>query len=473
MQVSTKETGLSGQTQSLSQNSVVAFLIRYRYLAGLVLIVLFGVILFGRTLDYSLYWDDYHNARPWGLGEVLGTFAGPFDPLGIEPPYFRPLAVVTFAMDWSIWGWNAWGYHLTNLTLHIIGGWLLFTLLRRVKLTWLVALSGTFFFLAIPLNAATVLYISERSDALAAIFTLAGLLFFDNYLRTNKWPWLIAVNVSVVLSLCSKEVGSALVLLLFLYWPVYLWLQAPALEKQTKLVQLWQKWLAEARFIYTDLLARRRWVQLLTVYLPPVLIFIAYLVYRSRVLPIQGLGESYSPGTNPVVGLGKAVYATFKGIPWEVNNWFLPLLVLVTVAALVLNPKSYAWRYFSFGVAFVVVADIPLGPLGGIEPRLVYLPAIGLAIMFAALVMLFIEYVRVVRAQPKPRFVTGLIAFGIAGMLFLGMTLYLEINSQDQFAPYSAKMLYHDKIVYDAPAGYPDHAIQVIEAKLKKAGMIP
>lgn len=475
MQVRAKENRLSEQNPTLSQNSVVAFLVRYQYVVGLVLIAIFAFILFGRTLDYSLYWDDYHMARPWSLGEVLGTFAGTFDPLHIEPPYYRPLEVVTLAIDWNIWGWNAWGFHLTNLLLHIIVGWLFFTFLRWLRLSWPVAFGGAIFYLAIPLTAATVLYISERSDALVAIFTLTGLLFLDSYLRSNKWPWLIGVNASMVLVVCSKEVGSGLVFLLFLYWPVYIWLQAPALDKKTRLLEIWKQWLAEAKFIFTELLTlvRQRWGQLLTVYLPPVVIFVFYLFYRSKVLPIQGLGESYAPGTNPVVGLGKAVYATIKGIPWEVNNWFLPGMALVTLVALVLNPKSYAWRFYFFGFAWILAADIPLGPLGGIEPRLVYAPALGLGVMVTALILLFAEYIGVVRSQRQPRLVAGLAVFALAGLLFVGVTLYLEINSQDQFAPYSAKMLYRDKIVYDDPAGYPDHAIQVITAKLKKAGMIP
>src|SRR5690349_5195344 len=79
-----------------------------------VLVFALACALFLRTTTFGLYWDDNHHARPWTLSEVLSTFHGSFDPLGIEPAYYRPLLVVTFALDWAIWGWDAWGYHLTN-----------------------------------------------------------------------------------------------------------------------------------------------------------------------------------------------------------------------------------------------------------------------------------------------------------------------------------------------------------------------
>lgn len=146
-----------------------------------VLIALFVFALFARTMHFGLYLDDHHHARPWILSEVLGTFRGPFDPLGIEPPYFRPLVVVTFAIDWNIWGFNAWGYHLTNVLLHTIAALCLYFFLRRINVSWFAAFTGALFFASIPANAATAIYISERSDAMVAIFSLCGLLSLDNY----------------------------------------------------------------------------------------------------------------------------------------------------------------------------------------------------------------------------------------------------------------------------------------------------
>ena len=84
--------------------------------AWLFLVALVAV-LFARTLRFGLFQDDYILARPWTWSEVLGTFHGPFDPTRYAEAYFRPWASVSFALQWSLWGTNLWGYHLLNLVL--------------------------------------------------------------------------------------------------------------------------------------------------------------------------------------------------------------------------------------------------------------------------------------------------------------------------------------------------------------------
>src|SRR5688500_17095783 len=126
------------------------------------LVVLFTFAVFWRTLDFGLYLDDNHHARPWALAEVLSTFNGPFDPLGIEPPYFRPLPVVSFALDWALWGWGTWGYHFTNVALHALASLLLLLVLRRMRVPELPACAGALYSSVIPANVATAVYISER-----------------------------------------------------------------------------------------------------------------------------------------------------------------------------------------------------------------------------------------------------------------------------------------------------------------------
>ena len=120
---------------------------------------------YARTLWFGLYWDDNHHARPWRFTEVLHTFAGPFDPLRIEPDYYRPLPVVTFGLDWLAWGYGTVGYHLTNLVLHMAVVALLAALLFELTSSRAAAILGAGFFAMIPANAPTVVYISERSDS--------------------------------------------------------------------------------------------------------------------------------------------------------------------------------------------------------------------------------------------------------------------------------------------------------------------
>lgn len=450
-----------------------AFFKHHSIWVDLGLIVIFSLGFFARTFDFGLYLDDYHHARPWNLSEVLGTFAGPFDPLGIEPVYFRPLTVVTFALDWNIWGFNSWGYHLTNVALHTGAALLLYLLLRRTALGWVCSLLGALFFLIIPLNAATAEYISERSDAMVAIFSLGGLLFLDKFGRSGKIRYLVGLNLLLVLAVCSKEIGTGLVLLALFYWPLRNWLKAPPMPLELKLTKFWQQWWLELKYTFQNTLGQGRWKNTLLVGIPPILVMGIYLIYRSNVLSIPGLGKSYDAQVSVLGGLAKAVYATLKEVPWEVPPWSLPLWMALIGLSLILRPHSRAWRYFFFGIGWIVVACVPLAPLGGIEPRLVYLPALGIAIVLAALVAIVMESIQVALVYRSQFLTLAATVLTVTVLLFLGMTVILEIRAQNEFSPFSDKVLYVDKKVYDKPDRYPAHAIQVIEAKLKQAGRIP
>src|SRR4051812_2364598 len=85
-----------------------------------VIVVVLAVVLFARTLRFGLIQDDYVFARHWSWSEVFGTFHGPFEPTGFVEKYFRPLAGVSFALEWNLWGATLWGYHITNVALHAI-----------------------------------------------------------------------------------------------------------------------------------------------------------------------------------------------------------------------------------------------------------------------------------------------------------------------------------------------------------------
>src|SRR4029079_8220980 len=54
---------------------------------------------------------------------VCGTRAGVL-------PCYRPIAEVTFAIDYLIWGFRPFGFHLTNLLLHLL----------CIVLTWKLAI---------------------------------------------------------------------------------------------------------------------------------------------------------------------------------------------------------------------------------------------------------------------------------------------------------------------------------------------
>lgn len=73
-----------------------------------------------------------------GISEVLTSGTLDQDASGVwwTPngvlPFYRPLAILTFAIEYRLWGLQPFGYHLTNLLLHLLCTFLVWRLARRL-----------------------------------------------------------------------------------------------------------------------------------------------------------------------------------------------------------------------------------------------------------------------------------------------------------------------------------------------------
>ncbi|HEU5012313.1 MAG TPA: phospholipid carrier-dependent glycosyltransferase [Roseiflexaceae bacterium] len=424
-------------------------------------------LVFARTFHFGLYFDDYHHARSWTLHQVLGTFAGPFDPLGIEPPYYRPLLVVTFAIDWNIWGYNALGYHLTNVLLHAIASVLVYVLLQRLHVRWWVALLGALFFAIIPANAATAIYISERSDAMIAICALSGLLCLDNYRRSGRNAWLIGVNLAVVLAVGSKEIGVAVPLLIAFFWAYHAVIDAPYLTGPRTVLSCWR---AQIQHAQHTLFGQKNWQRTALIIFPPMALLALYLVYRTIVLPTGLVSQRYSTAVSPIHGYASAIFWTFKAVPWEVPSLALPWLLGAGGLAALLKPRSEHWRIVACGAGWVALSCLPLGYLGQVEPRLLYLPEVGHAIVVAGLAAILFDIVQMGWRNQKTR---SLAAAGLAILLGIGFfttTMISEVRAQDEFQPDGYKMRHAmNEIMTDLRYRdlYPAYYLKQIEQRLQ------
>ena len=138
--------------------------------------------------------------------------------------HYQPLSWVTLGLDYTLWGMNPAGYHLTSVLLHAANAVLFYhvvqALLRRAAVSGpaLVlegaAAVGALFFAIHPLRVESVAWASERRDVLAALFYLATVLA---YLRmAEEEPsgrarrWYLVSLACFVLSLLSKAWGITL-----------------------------------------------------------------------------------------------------------------------------------------------------------------------------------------------------------------------------------------------------------------------
>ena len=99
---------------------------------------------------------------------------------------YRPLQVLSYWMDYRIWGLRPFGFRLTNILLHLFNSILLYYLLSLIfKENKLPGFVSILFFIH-PLNSSLAVYISSRGDLLSSFFMFLSMIIFLKYIRRDK-----------------------------------------------------------------------------------------------------------------------------------------------------------------------------------------------------------------------------------------------------------------------------------------------
>lgn len=200
------------------------------------LLALLTCIVYFSSLWNQFVWDDeqfiYSNAyvRSFAIEKIFTTSTT--DGAGIVSNYYRPLTTLSFAIDHALWGLNPVGFHLTNLSLHILAGILLFLILKKIRVSIFPAFVISLLFLLHPIQTEAVTYINSRGDSLYTVFGFLALLIFVRLLQQNKNtlfiagiefpfspPLLAAITaICYACSILSKEIGIIFGGLLLITW---------------------------------------------------------------------------------------------------------------------------------------------------------------------------------------------------------------------------------------------------------------
>lgn len=186
-----------------------------------------GVIVYANSFDCSFHFDD-RNILNSSIAKSSTTI---HDWIRLFPT--RPLGMLTFAANYNIHQLDVRGYHLVNLTIHLINALLVWWL------TW-ITLSGPvmkeapisrnksavsfltgLLFVTHPLATQSVTYIVQRFSSLTTLFYLLALiLFIKGRLQENKKTALLLFAASIFSGVCgilTKEIVFTLPLAIVLY----------------------------------------------------------------------------------------------------------------------------------------------------------------------------------------------------------------------------------------------------------------
>jgi protein O-mannosyl-transferase len=136
--------------------------------------------------------------------------------------FWLPLTWLSLQLDASLFGTDAWGFHLTNLILHLANVVLLFWVVRHMTgKTWESALVAALFAVH-PLHVESVAWVTERKDVLSTFFCMLTLAGYAHYTAAPSWRRYLEVVVPFALGLLAKPMLVTLpfALLLLDVWPL-------------------------------------------------------------------------------------------------------------------------------------------------------------------------------------------------------------------------------------------------------------
>lgn len=166
---------------------------------------------YGQTFDFSflLSWDDEYYLQ---LNKTIRSFTVEHVKKALTTFHignYAPVHILSYMLDYSLWGFNAGYYHAENVLLHILNGLLFFLVLRRLGLPDIVSFIAAFIFLLHPSQVESVAWISQRKNLLAMLFFLGALYSYMRFRTSDSGSGLFYI-VSVlflVISLLSKSVA--------------------------------------------------------------------------------------------------------------------------------------------------------------------------------------------------------------------------------------------------------------------------
>ena len=222
----------------------------YFFMSSLLFLVSFGI--YYPSLEYDfLSWDTRAylmgvpmiQAITWAnLHEMMTSFY-----MG----NWHPLTWFSYALDYAIFGLNAWGFHLTNLLWHSANTVLFFLLSMRIlnlqgvreqisislsewKIFWIAALAA-FWFGIHPQHIESVVWIAERKDVLSLFFSLLTIFTYLNYVQTRRGRDYFISFLCFCLALMAKPMAVTLpvILLLLDIYPLHRTLFTASLKAES------------------------------------------------------------------------------------------------------------------------------------------------------------------------------------------------------------------------------------------------
>jgi len=417
------------------------------YLLDVILISLLCILIYSSSLFGDFVYDDIGEIVKNPNIKKLQFIPKYFDPSHKETwsyyeqqhGAYRPLLLVSFALNYYISGLNPFFYHVFNVILHILNSLLVFLTIGRVSYLLgnsytkesqnrHIALATALLFACHPLQTESVSYIVSRSSLLSTFFILSAFLSFIVSLSNDRSRLALRlVSIMFFISgLFTKEIVIALPIIVFVYSILYL----------------------------HNLKEKRIFISSLRICMPYFFILVAYLSVR-----IAANFQFYFPEATGLfiyyfLTSMKAVfiYLRLLIIPigqnvdhhlpivktiWEPSALlaFACIIIYYSISSPIFFRRSKLLFFFSMWFLIALLPTILLPTREPISEHTIYFPSIG---FFALVTILFMEYWNRSRwNNSKIIKIVGLFFFSLIIMLMAFLTIERNLVWQNEISLWS------------------------------------
>lgn len=230
-----------------------------QHLMKILSIIVLGCVLYANSIEVPFHFDDLPNItedETVRLTRLLPANLYHAAFTGVSGD--RPLAKLSFALNYYLDGYDVVGFHLVNIAMHVATAVLLYLFLFLTFQTpalkgqcgrdaSIVALLGAILWMVHPVQIQGVTYIVQRMTSMATMFYLLAFLCYIKsrmvQSRKSGWGYLFAGLIVWGFSLASKPIGVILPFFVILYE----WFFFQSLNRQWFLRKI--PWFAMAAFV--------------------------------------------------------------------------------------------------------------------------------------------------------------------------------------------------------------------------------
>lgn len=188
----------------------------------IIISVLIGLIYFQSiSFDFSGLDDkDYLIPRAASIGGIANIDKiimrdAFFKEKGTE--FYRPVQNLSLVLDTEISKTAPWGFHLSNIIIHILCSISLLYLFNTLKIEKLLGFFFTLLFAVHPLFVHAVAWIPSRGDLLMCLFGILSFTYFIRYISLYEIKYLILHICTLLFAIFSKESAIGIPVL-FILW---------------------------------------------------------------------------------------------------------------------------------------------------------------------------------------------------------------------------------------------------------------